>query len=73
MSGQELLSRLQGSDAVKGMLIFVLTSSDRLSDRRQCEALGAMGYFLKPLTDEDIMKIFLRMETVAAMCLPENS
>lgn len=64
MSGQEFLSRLGKSLAIEKLPIFVLTSSDRMEERRQCENLGALGYFVKPLGERHIQKIFRRLKEV---------
>lgn len=54
MSGKEFISRLCSAGEHPAMPVFVLTSSDRLKDRRECEELGALGYFLKPFLDDDL-------------------
>lgn len=64
MSGQEFLSRLRKSQANENLPIFVLTSSDRKEERRQCESLGALGYFVKPLGERHVQKIFRRLKEV---------
>lgn len=64
MSGQDFLSRLRKSEANENLPIFVLTSSDRMEERRQCESLGALGYFVKPLGERHIQKIFRRLREV---------
>ncbi|MDF1536354.1 MAG: response regulator [bacterium] len=61
MSGQEFLHRLHSSGELAKMPAFVLTSSDRLKDRLECEELGALGYFLKPLLDDDLDTIIKRL------------
>jgi CheY-like chemotaxis protein len=67
MSGLELLARLREKDVLSKVPVFVLTSSDRVADRAQCDTLGASGYFLKPLMDEDLDVILAR---VAAGLIP---
>jgi len=64
MTGQEFLSKLRESLSTEILPIFVLTSSDRMEERRQCESLGALGYFVKPLGEKHIQKIFRRLQTV---------
>lgn len=64
MSGQEFLSRLRKSLSTEKLPIFVLTSSDRMEERRQCENLGALGYFVKPLGERHVRKIFRRLKEV---------
>jgi two-component system response regulator len=63
MSGQEFLSKLRDSLSIEKLPIFVLTSSDRMEERRQCQNLGALGYFVKPLGERHVQKIFRRLQT----------
>ena len=64
MSGQEFISRLCSADESARVPVFVLTSSDRLKDRRECEELGALGYFLKPFLDNDLDTVISRLEKI---------
>ena len=64
MDGQEFITRLRQSSTGRNLPVFVLTSSDRMEERRQCAKLGAIGYFLKPLHEEDLDRIFNRLLTL---------
>jgi CheY-like chemotaxis protein len=65
MKGQEFISRLRRANENNSLPVFVLTSSDRLKDRRECEELGALGYFLKPFLDDDLDTVISRLERIA--------
>jgi CheY-like chemotaxis protein len=59
MSGVDLLKRLKDDPATQGLPIFVLTSSDRDRDRRECLDSGARLYLVKPLLDAGIEEILM--------------
>jgi len=61
MSGQEFIEQLRNTGDLARLPVFVLTSSDRLRDRRECEELGAIGYFLKPFLDDDLDTVISRL------------
>jgi CheY-like chemotaxis protein len=65
MRGQEFISRLNSTGENNSLPVFVLTSSDRLKDRRECEELGALGYFLKPFLDDDLDTVIRRLGTIS--------
>ena len=64
ISGQEFIEQLHNSGELARLPVFVLTSSDRLRDRRECEELGALGYFLKPFLDDDLDTVISRLKKI---------
>jgi DNA-binding response OmpR family regulator len=61
IDGFEVLRRIRASDKCKNIPVLIVTSSDSASDRSEAAKLGA-GYFRKPVTYEEFVKIgaFLR-------------
>jgi CheY-like chemotaxis protein len=48
VSGLEVLAAIRTDSVLKGMRVYVLTSSDEQRDRENAAALGIDGYLLKP-------------------------
>jgi two-component system, chemotaxis family, response regulator Rcp1 len=46
--GLEVLSEMQGNEALRGLSVIVFTSSSLANDRKRSLALGAQGYITKP-------------------------
>jgi two-component system, chemotaxis family, response regulator Rcp1 len=46
--GLEVLSEIQGNDALRGLSVVVFTSSSLATDRKKSLALGAQEYITKP-------------------------
>ena len=61
IDGFEVLRRIRASDKFKDVPVIVVTSSDSPDDRSEAARLGA-GYFRKPVTYDEFLKIgsFLR-------------
>lgn len=57
LSGHEVLEWLRAQPALRGLKVFVLTSSGETRDRERVEKAGAQGYFVKPLTSEHLTAI----------------
>jgi CheY-like chemotaxis protein len=55
--GHEVLEWLREQPALRGLKVFVLTSSGETRDRERVEKAGAQGYFVKPLTAEHLTAI----------------
>jgi CheY-like chemotaxis protein len=48
ISGLEVLAAIRADSLLKGMRVYVLTSSDEQRDRENAAALGIEGYIVKP-------------------------
>ena len=59
-NGFEVLQWVKDQGGLKALRIFVLSGSSQSSDMERARALGAVGYFVKPLTSEMIREIFSR-------------
>lgn len=57
-NGFEVLQWVKDRPALKPLRIFVLSGSSESSDIERARALGAVGYFVKPLTSEKIRELF---------------
>ena len=55
--GGEILRRLRASSRCRNSLVLVVTSSDSDGDRKEMEGLGANGYFRKPSSFDEFMKL----------------
>jgi CheY-like chemotaxis protein len=55
--GHEVLEWLRAQPALRGLKVFVLTSSGEMRDRERVERAGVQGYFVKPLTPEHLTTI----------------
>jgi two-component system, chemotaxis family, response regulator Rcp1 len=55
--GTEVLRRLRKSSACKDALVLVVTSSDSSSDREAVKSLGLNGYFRKPSSYAEFLKL----------------
>ena len=55
--GPDILRMLRASTRCAHALVLVVTSSDTLRDREQMDALGANGYFRKPSSFLEFMKL----------------
>ena len=49
LSGFEVLQRLKEDDRLSRIPVFVLTTTDNPAELDRCYALGAAGYFVKPV------------------------
>jgi CheY-like chemotaxis protein len=49
MNGREFLAEIKNDDALRGIPVVVLTTSDAERDVIQCYDLGAAGYVVKPV------------------------
>jgi CheY-like chemotaxis protein len=56
-SGTEVLRHLRESQRCAHVPVLIMTSSDSPADRSETSRLGADGYFRKPLSYDDFMKI----------------
>jgi two-component system response regulator len=56
-TGHEVLEWLGTQPGLKGIPVYVLTSSDEPRDRLRAEQAGAHGYLVKPLSSEQVVKI----------------
>lgn len=56
-TGHEVLEWLGTQAGLKGIPVYVLTSSDEPRDRLRAQQAGAHGYLVKPLSSEHVGKI----------------
>lgn len=49
MNGIEFLNAVRGSDRLKDVKVFILTTSEEKEDREKVKNLGVSGYIVKPL------------------------
>jgi DNA-binding response OmpR family regulator len=66
VSGGQILSHIRGRQALAGLPVIVLTSSDSVADRDSALALGANVYFRKS-TD---LQSFMELGEVVKKLLP---
>ena len=57
VSGHEVLQRLRTSPKCGQVPVLVLTSSDSAKDRKKASSLGANGYFRKPASYAEFLKV----------------
>lgn len=57
ISGHQLLEWIQSKPELAHLRSYVLSSSGEERDRHRAAAAGARGFFVKPLTAEDIRKL----------------
>jgi DNA-binding response OmpR family regulator len=62
IDGLEILRAVRASDRSKDMPVLVVTSSDSPADRGAVAKLGA-GYFRKPTTYQEFLKIGVHLKT----------
>ena len=63
MNGIEFLKILRNDERLKGISVFIITTSTENSDRVVTEQLGISGYILKPLNYNNNMKRADSMES----------
>ncbi len=56
-SGTEVLAHLRRSQRLSQTSVLVVTSSRSQADKAKIEQLGVQGYFLKPASYDDFLKI----------------
>jgi DNA-binding response OmpR family regulator len=56
-SGMEVLRRVKKSARFADVPVIIVTSSDAAIDRAEAASLGANGYFLKPQSLDEYMKL----------------
>jgi chemotaxis family two-component system response regulator Rcp1 len=56
-SGKEVLARLRHGKACKDIPVLIITSSDTARERDELAKLGVAGYFRKPASYDDFMKL----------------
>lgn len=56
LDGFEILSWARQNDELRGLPIFILSSSDQLQDRARAEELGADRFFVKTPTFQDVIE-----------------
>lgn len=55
INGTDILKQLRSNTRYDNVSVFVLSGSEAASDRTESNALGANGYFVKPLSREKII------------------
>ena len=66
MSGLDVLAGMKSSGAAPGVPVLMLSASDRDSDRRRAEQLGATGFVRKPFQLEELVAQVVHIATHAA-------
>jgi chemotaxis family two-component system response regulator Rcp1 len=56
-SGTEILAHLRRSKRCAAVKVVIVTSSDSAADRAATQKLGTSGYFLKPASYEEFVKL----------------
>lgn len=59
-SGHEVMEWIQSQPALKALPVYILTSSSEMVDRNRSRLLGVTGYFVKPLTADQLASILDR-------------
>ena len=54
ISGFDLAGKIRSTEALKGLLIIMLTSSGRRGDGKRCRDIGIDGYLSKPIRRHDL-------------------
>lgn len=57
VSGEEVLQRIRVSPRCENTKVLIVSSSNERSDRERAMALGATGYFSKPSSLDEFMKL----------------
>jgi len=56
-NGMEVLRSLRANGICRDALVLIVTSSNAADEREQVKALGSSGYFRKPSTYEEFLKL----------------
>jgi CheY-like chemotaxis protein len=75
MDGFQVLEWIRGQPGLRGIVVLVLTSSDRLRDVTQAYSLGAKSFLVKPIDFEQFVDLgnLLRKYWIKTAKLPEVS
>jgi CheY-like chemotaxis protein len=75
MDGFQVLEWIRGQPGLNGIVVLVLTSSDRLRDVNRAYALGANSFLVKPIDFEQFVDLgnLLRKYWVKTAKVPESS
>jgi signal transduction histidine kinase/DNA-binding response OmpR family regulator len=60
MDGFMLLETIHADPALQSTAIMMLTSGDQPEDSRRCQALGVAEYAIKPVSQQELLKLILR-------------
>ena len=63
-SGKEVLQRLRQSPKCKDIPVLIITSSNSAKDRKEVAQLGANGYFRKPASYDEFLKVGEELKTI---------
>jgi CheY-like chemotaxis protein len=63
-SGREVLERVRKSPMCKDIPVLVITSSNSAKDRKEISRLGANGYFQKPASYDEFLKVGEALKTL---------
>jgi CheY-like chemotaxis protein len=63
-SGLDILDWVRKDSRLSTLPVIVLTSSSQPQDRTRAEHLGVNGYFVKPVTQADLVKTVKRIATI---------
>ncbi len=75
MDGFQVLEWIRGQPGIRGIVVLVLTSSDRIRDVNRAYALGASSFLVKPSDFDNFIElgILLRKYWINTAKLPEGS
>lgn len=72
-SGREVLERVRNSPLCKHIPVLIITSSNLAKDRKDISRLGAVGYFQKPASYEEFLKVGEALKTLLSHYRDESS
>jgi CheY-like chemotaxis protein len=62
ISGHQVLEWVKAQPGLEALAVYILSSSGEISDRTRATAANAAGYFVKPLTVENVEAVLRRFE-----------
>lgn len=63
LNGTQTLFRLKQTLRFKNIPVIIFSTSQNETEKRKCLSLGAVGYMVKPLTQEECRKIIRHFST----------
>jgi len=73
MNGIEFIKELRNDDEFKSTSIFVLTTSNDNSDKKEAYSLNVAGYILKPLSFEKFVQTINILSSYWKICEPSEN
>lgn len=72
MTGHDLLRAIKSDPRLAPLCVVIFTTSNDPSDRRRAYAAGAAGYFVKPLSYEELLIRLQVLERYFDLCEPSE-